>query len=164
MLERARQVTARVALVTATFLAVMGYNFTHNRVFVSLPFVGSVILIVVVLLRPKEVDQADARDIGEKRKKGMAQLLISCTMITGFLVYRALTGDWGMTAGFAIMLASLLPITVLSVIYVRRAPVERRKWRKCDEPSGCEELRHAGRLYGDEELAARGHTLSDGNE
>lgn len=125
MKERARRGVARILLVAATFAAVMGFNFTGNPVFVALPFAAGVALVFVVRMRPKEIREQDELSIRKMRRQGMAQVMISCLMISGFIVYRCIVEDWGEVVGFSIMLIALLILAVLAYILYTRAPIER---------------------------------------
>jgi len=165
MLEKTRRLVARVLLVTATFVAVMGYNFTRNPAFVALPFLAGIALFVVVRKRPMEVPACEEGKIRKWRRQGTAQLLVSGLMITGFIVYRSVEGDWGMALGFALMLATLAPLAVLAYLFYTRAPLERpEKKHTGGKPSSCDELKHAGRLYAGEELTIKGPAAGEPDE
>lgn len=112
-------------LVAATFAAVMGFNFTGNPVFVALPFVAGLALVFVVRMRPTEVGEQDGPSIRKKRRQGMVQVIISCLMISGFIVYRCIKEDWGEALGFSIMLIALATLAVLAYVFYKRAPIER---------------------------------------
>ena len=156
MNEKARRLAARTLLVAATFAAVMGFNFTGNPVFVALPFAAGVALVLVVRMRPKEIREQDELSIRKKRKQGMAQVAISCLMISGFIVYRCIVEDWGEVVGFSIMLIALLTLAVLAYLFYTRAPIERPGAAGAKgAATGCDEPGQADRLHAEEELEVR---------
>jgi uncharacterized membrane protein len=153
--EKARRLAVIVLMIAATFAAVMGYNFNGNRFFVALPFIAGVGLVILARTRPVEVTDEDELYSLKLRKRAVMQFIVSGVMVSGFIIYNAVEGDWGKVTGFSIMLTTILILFAMAYAFRKWAPVEGPKTlRKSKARSDCDELRGSGRLYADEELNA----------
>ncbi len=150
MSEKLRLALVKVLLVCATFAAVMGYNFTRNPVFIALPFVAGVILFILVRRRLTAGVGGHADERARRRRQGMVQILISCLMVTGFIVYSSIEAQWNRVTGFGIMLSTLVVLEVLACLLYRYGPMRDTEAERRAEASSCEELRRATGIHGEE--------------
>lgn len=130
----------RLLLVVATLVSVMGYNFTHFPGFVALPFLAGMVMAgLAISARKRDRDMAK---VVRNRRAAAFQLVVSCCMVTGFLVYAILESETTDAIGFGIMLGTLLLLASLAVLIYFRA-------RKLHRLS-CEEIKESTGLYGHE--------------
>jgi hypothetical protein len=131
MREKARELAAKFLLVAATFVAVMGYNFTGNYAFVALPFLSGVALGVLTLRRPVEVQASQEQNILRLRRHALIQLVTSSLMAASMGIYYWLViGNNDKALGYAIMLGALAPLGIMAFITKAFAPVGRPQRRR----------------------------------
>ncbi|MFH1150928.1 MAG: hypothetical protein V1748_10695 [Actinomycetota bacterium] len=144
MREEVHVVVMRLLLVVATFGSVMGFNFTQFSGFVILPFLAGVVMAgLAISARKRDRDMAK---VVRNRRAAAFQLVVSCLMVTGFLIYAIVESETVKIIGFSIMLGTLLLLASLAVLIYFRA-------RKLHRLS-CGEVRESTGIYGHESEAS----------